>query len=228
MNLPNITLVAIDRVAHELTEMALNDTLRFVKPEAILIWSDKSIVPKGDHEQFYVPPGDMESYNKILWHEVPQKVQTSHFITIEWDGWITNPSMWRDEFLKYDYIGAPWHFHPNLKVGNGGFSLRSKKLGMFLSEHKVEFPPRHPEDDALCRRYRQEIEKFGFTWAPLALAQTFSYEYGKRPQGTFGFHSCENWHHYITREEITERLKFENDYLKNKITWQQMKATYNK
>jgi len=36
-----------------------------------------------------------------------------------------------DEFLQYDYIGAPWPHEYNLNklsVGNGGFSLRSKKV----------------------------------------------------------------------------------------------------
>ena len=30
------------------------------------------------------------------------------FLTIWTDGFIVHPEMWRDEFLKYDYIGAPW------------------------------------------------------------------------------------------------------------------------
>ncbi len=36
-----------------------------------------------------------------------------------------------EEFLKYDYVGAPWHRSPplfkcDIRVGNGGFSLRKK------------------------------------------------------------------------------------------------------
>jgi len=32
-----------------------------------------------------------------------------------------------EQFMKYDYVGAPWgFFHYNIKVGNGGFSLRKK------------------------------------------------------------------------------------------------------
>ena len=36
-----------------------------------------------------------------------------------------------EKFLKYDYVGAPWHRSPplfkcDLRVGNGGFSLRKK------------------------------------------------------------------------------------------------------
>jgi len=34
-----------------------------------------------------------------------------------------------DDFLQFDYIGAPWIHHPkNYQVGNGGFSLRSKSI----------------------------------------------------------------------------------------------------
>ncbi|KAF4746198.1 hypothetical protein FOZ62_025133, partial [Perkinsus olseni] len=36
-----------------------------------------------------------------------------------------------DDFLEYDYIGAPWKHRPlGLSVGNGGFSLRSRSLLM--------------------------------------------------------------------------------------------------
>ena len=37
---------------------------------------------------------------------------------------------WRDEFLEYDYIGAPWNVPAGSRnnIGNGGFSLRRKFL----------------------------------------------------------------------------------------------------
>lgn len=42
-----------------------------------------------------------------------------------------------DEFLEYDYIGAPWPKYQddnNNHVGNGGFSLRSKKIMLEISK----------------------------------------------------------------------------------------------
>ncbi len=37
-------------------------------------------------------------------------VATPFALVIQYDGFILNPDAWRDEFLDYDYIGAPWNF----------------------------------------------------------------------------------------------------------------------
>ena len=51
-------------------------------------------------------------------------------LIIQHDGFILNHKAWDNEFLNYDYIGAPvyWMGNKLIEVGNGGFSLRSKKL----------------------------------------------------------------------------------------------------
>jgi hypothetical protein len=60
-----------------------------------------------------------------------------HILIVQPDGFPVNINKWTNEFLNYDYIGAPWHFFNWFlkdikilppKVGNGGFSLRSMKL----------------------------------------------------------------------------------------------------
>lgn len=49
-----------------------------------------------------------------------------------------------NEFINYDYIGSYWCHEPfGVKVGNGGFSLRSKKMMIDvceLSDHTTEMP----------------------------------------------------------------------------------------
>jgi hypothetical protein len=102
-------------------------------------------------------------------------IETTHLLNIQWDGFVVRPSAWDPEFLKYDYIGAPWKVHPhhhwppfpdvteNNRVGNGGFSLRSKKLMEFMSirfnnllKGKKYHDPKyyHPEDCLICRTFR--------------------------------------------------------------------------
>ena len=46
----------------------------------------------------------------------------------------SNSSHKLNDFLKYDYIGAPWHSQLKMpaKVGNGGFSLRSRRKSIAL------------------------------------------------------------------------------------------------
>jgi hypothetical protein len=50
---------------------------------------------------------------------------------------IVRPELWSNDFLEYDYIGAPWMYSDtsyitdegeHVPVGNGGFCLRSKKF----------------------------------------------------------------------------------------------------
>ena len=84
-------------------------------------------------------------------------LNNEYTLLVQDDGYIINPNLWTDEFLKYDYIGAPWpgdwgwvqkscgkeHYrgiiHRKLstnRVGNGGFSLRSKKFLEYSFEFK--------------------------------------------------------------------------------------------
>jgi predicted nucleotidyltransferase len=124
---------------------------------------------------------------------------------VQYDGFVLNPESWTNEFLKYDYIGAPWlvanwsvrdfNFPPEtlgtLIVGNGGFCLRSKKF-LETSAHlskEGKIPKKNPEDVAMCVWYRDEFEKAGISFAPPELASLFSiegteHEYKKQ----FGFH----------------------------------------
>lgn len=48
-----------------------------------------------------------------------------------------------DEFLKYDYIGAPW-IKPkeNKFIGNGGLSLRTKEVMLEISKNHKDYEPR--------------------------------------------------------------------------------------
>ncbi len=61
--------------------------------------------------------------------DLASHVETSHALCIQWDGYVLRGQAWDPAFLTYDYIGAPWpHFSDGHNVGNGGFSLRSRRL----------------------------------------------------------------------------------------------------
>ena len=135
----------------------------------------------------------IEQYSQFVLRELTNYVNTQHCLLIQYDGFIVNPAAWDNEFLKYDYIGAPWWYdHPH-NVGNGGFSLRSKR---FLdATARPEIVPVHPEDVAInrCRTYLEQ--KFGVIFAPEDVAARFSWEgNGKYPEynGSFGFHGKSN------------------------------------
>jgi hypothetical protein len=217
LSLPDVTLVAIDAVAHDLTCKALEDTLSVIEPFETLIWSDRRLVETDNLSHEHAAPGSDLDAAKVLWGTVPYAVQTSHYLKIEWDGWVTNPRSWSSEFLSYDYVGAPWP-HRSGAVGNGGFSLRSARLGRFLAERNSIYAARHPEDETLCCEYRQSLELAGFTWAPPELAATFAVEHGDLPAlMPFGFHDCSNWPRLLGSPRTYERYVMANDYVKEKM-----------
>jgi hypothetical protein len=86
-------------------------------------------------------------------------------------------------------------------VGNGGFSLRSRKLLQALQDPSLVM--RHPEDLCICHDHRAWLEReHGMRFAPLALARRFAYE-RLLPEGpTFGFHGLFNLHRVMAPEAL--------------------------
>jgi len=121
-------------------------------------------------------------------------VDTDFALCTQWDGFIVNNEMYSDEFFNYDYIGAVWDWNDEKSVGNGGFSLRSKR---FLEESsQLPIKNFHPEDVALCRVYRNLLVEKGIKFAPKEIARRFSFEgnslVGHKWNGqTWGFHDLQ-------------------------------------
>lgn len=131
-------------------------------------------------------------YSKFCIEKMNSYIDTEFVLVIQPDGFILNPDGWDNTFMEYDYIGAPWPYS-HLDVGNGGFSLRSKKLLDILARHSHQFEVQHPEDAVICRYYRDWLEnRYGIKFAPRELAEKFSLEaYGAKSKvynGQFGFH----------------------------------------
>ncbi len=77
-------------------------------------------------------------YSNFVFRRLHSHVSSSYIIVGQWDGFILNPELWDDDWLSYDYIGAPWpQFEPPYNVGNGGFSLRSRRLLEALKDPDV-------------------------------------------------------------------------------------------
>ena len=159
LDLPDLTLVAIYTVAHELTEMAVAECTRHVRFGDVKLFTDRPLRSQGDAIQIE-PFGDLRQAGAFTTYEVPRHIRTSHALFIQWDSWIVDPSMWRSQFLDCDYIGAPWWYRDGLNVGNSGFCIRSKALIDFLAAHPAEFPLASPEDHVLCRHYRSQLPQF--------------------------------------------------------------------
>jgi hypothetical protein len=140
----------------------------------------------------------MLEYNRFMIESLGGHVDTDFVLIAQSDGYITNPHLWQDKFLDYDYIGAPWSCYG--VCGNGGFCLRSKKL--LTESSRLRYDPKHnffehcPEDVFLCLDafHRQTLLAQGIRFADMKTALEFSFEsyvpeYPQQGiQNAFGFH----------------------------------------
>lgn len=146
-------------------------------------------------------------YDFFVLSQLVNYISTEHYLIIQTDGYILNPKAWDDQFLQYDYIGAPWGHSPlhdwpphkpvglDNSVGNGGFSLRSKRLGIAVreifttlsSESWFTMDRWYPEDCFICRDLRPTFPQLGLNFAPEDVALRFSCENHKYTN-QFGFH----------------------------------------
>lgn len=138
-----------------------------------------------------------QAYSKFVLQELYKYIKTDYVLMVQWDGWIINKNAWTNQFLDYDYIGAVWPWHPEgLRVGNGGFSLRSKKLLELTADHKFQYSDKN-EDDLICHLNRDFLVSNGIKFAPENLARQFSFEREITNLETFGFHGDFHMSKYI-------------------------------
>jgi hypothetical protein len=154
----------------------------------------------------------IDAYNRFMVYELAGYVETTHCLVVQADGFALNPDLWDPEFLDYDYIGSPWPrletayidpFGNHQRVGNGGFSLRSRRLLRVPQHAHVEWEVNssdfykhmgaglHSEDGCICVHNRHVYEAAGCRFAPLDVAARFASELPipeRLSSRTFGFH----------------------------------------
>ena len=157
--------------------------------------------------------GNVDEYSYNMIYRLGDYIDTEFALVVQYDGYVINPGLWRDEFLNYDYIGAVWSipgdddkisFRDEMgilhRVGNGGFSLRSKKLIDLPKKLNIKWESyrnSYNEDGFICVFKRHIYEENGCKFAPIDIAKYFSHE-AEIPevQGItpFGFHG--KWSKY--------------------------------
>lgn len=228
LKLPNVTLVMIETLEHELARLAVNECMNKAEFAEILIFTDKPsyfFMAENNVRFIDVPcwPNKI-GWSKSSWYDVPPHLHTSHALYIQWDSWIWDPECWTDDFLQFDLIGAPWPWHPDRKVGNLGFGMRSTQLARFMLKNRERFPcSSELDDDLLCRKYRLDLEDAGFVWAPESLAERFAFECAEPDleRKHFGFHACQNFKYVLSQEDLIERanLMRESPYIGKKDSY---------
>jgi hypothetical protein len=193
----NITLVAIDTKYHNLTAMALSRAAEISKISRVLLFSDQNFFPGSEFVKIDKITSKQQ-YSEFVLKEVGKHIATDHFIMIQHDGMPVNSDKWNPDFLNYDYIGAPWPWLPeNIQVGNGGFSLRSRRLAELCLDSNIIIGPKSPEDEIIGQTYKSWFESKGIKYAPLELAWQFSAENPPGKYPSYGFHGMPCMSYYL-------------------------------
>lgn len=187
-----ISYLIVDTSQYEMAQFALDISHHLFPLKNRIVFSDR---PDGwDATKFVQIPKitSIETYNELLMTEVWKHVETDFVQVIQWDGHVINPKAFRPQFLEVDYIGAVWPHRKTRRVGNGGFSLRSRKLMKAAHRLLDDFPDweSKPEDDLICRTMGERLEtEHGIEFAKGILAQRYSVEWNFEDDYVpFGFH----------------------------------------
>jgi hypothetical protein len=197
------------------TLFALEESRKNIRFKKVIIVTHEKPASLPDDVKFEVCEvmNSIVDYNRYIIYNLHKHIDTEYCLLIQHDGYVVRPEKWQDCFLEWDYIGAPWPIKENayidpfgdhIRVGNGGFSLRSKKLLEVPLKTKIEFEVNigefykhmnansYSEDGNICVHNRHIFKEFGCRFAPVELAAQFSQEcdtpeiVGIDP---FGFHA---------------------------------------
>ncbi|OOR89420.1 hypothetical protein B0181_07000 [Moraxella caviae] len=127
---------------------------RFPDVQCLLVSPEKPHDLPDEIRHICCSPFSYFEYNLFMVYMLGSLIDTDFALVVQNDGWVIDGTKWRDEFLEYDYIGAPiahfyeihdhepTHFYDHMfwakhwqnppqnlhTPQNGGFSLRSRKL----------------------------------------------------------------------------------------------------
>lgn len=196
----DITIVAVTTVGHELTRRSIERTDNILPCRDILVLSDQNFYPGARYID--IPQSfDRNDYNVFMIEKLIDNINTEHVLVVQYDGMAVNRDQWTDEFLYYDYIGAPWLWLHKNQVGNGGFSLRSRRLLETLSMQKITADCELNEDQVICQKSRSVLESLSIRFASVPVAHRFSHEREAGSHKSFGFHGSFNVPYFLNRTD---------------------------
>jgi hypothetical protein len=145
----------------------------------------------------HTEPVSYYNYNRWCIRELTNYVTTDYCLSFQDDGFPLHPELWDEEFLKYDYVGAPLPIdsnilhHPDERIGGGGLTLRSKKFLDFTATW-TDYEGLKNEDTHICYVMRNEIYKNGMSICPHTITRKFVIQNAIDDDHTidkcFGFH----------------------------------------
>lgn len=181
LTLPNVTLIALGSTNIEGMAKALEYSSKEIK------WGAVKLITE-------VPCPTIDEWNRAIIFDLWRYVDTEFCMLIHPDGYVVNPESWNDQFLDYDFIGAPWplptdHYSyrtPDgeiVRVGNS-VSIRSRRLleipykeeWLWLEKAQKRKWGNTNEDGFICCHSRRLLQHLGCRFAPIEVAKWFSRE----------------------------------------------------
>lgn len=192
LSLPNVTLIALTGRDFPAHDEAIKKSCEGIEWGAVKVIYDYKIK-------------NINDWNKKIIYELWRYVDTDFCLLIHPDGYVVEPSAWREDFCDYDYVGAPWPLPTDdysyrtekgelVRVGNS-VSLRSRRILELPTKLNLEWRSyfgNTNEDGFLCVHNRDILKENGIKFAPLEVAKYFSKEHEieeNKGLQTFAFHT---------------------------------------
>ena len=207
LTLRNCTAICVDTINYEQSRWAAEHCSRAANFHDILILTD---VCTGAQTRPIPTITSFHGYNEFVLNKLVEYCETEFALVFQWDGFIVRPDRWNTDFMRYDYVGAPWFRGEffDAEVGNGGFSLRSRRLLEACATRHM--PMEVNEDEFVCRTIIPENPELRA--APVELARAFSVENDLWSGDSFGFHGSWHFPQFMKDEEVIERLLIQAPY----------------
>ena len=102
-----IDLVIVNCLDQQEAVETLNYCKRYFNFNNSILFSDKNT--ENNKNQFIKIEkiNNISDYNNFML-KIGEYIESDFVLVVQDDGHIVNPNNWSDEFLAYDYIGAPW------------------------------------------------------------------------------------------------------------------------
>lgn len=210
LDLSNITLCVADCRVPDLAARAISKSQIGCKFFKSILFTDRTLNHIDQCEIKLIDSiKSIDDYSLFILKELHNFVETDYVLIAQWDGYVVEPQSWQLEFLNCDYIGARWQAtNHSGNVGNGGFSLRSKKLLQITASSAFHYTPGEPEDVQICSTNKALLEKdCSIKFADRSIADAFSYEQILPDKPTFGFHGVYNLLRHNDDQELLEIFK---------------------
>tara|TARA_R110002020_G_scaffold3766_14_gene16611 strand:- start:155 stop:880 length:726 start_codon:yes stop_codon:yes gene_type:complete len=192
IHLDNVTLVACSSAELEGHVQALDYSRRGIAFGETLLLAHEDPRPGQDLYRFETVRRftDVADWGQFIVFDLHKYIRTPFILLVHADGFVVHPEKWDDQFLNYDYIGAPWplprdnysyrdHYGNIIRVGNS-VSLRSKRLLELPSQLGLDWQQADHgvfhEDGFICVQHRHTLQAHGINFPPLDVACRFARE----------------------------------------------------